>query len=126
QQQAHQCRQAVRTRWQFGGVVLGDQAAHRDACVGVEQGHDRIEDLATDVLEIDIDAVRTGVGQVVGQTVEAVVEADVEAQLIYRVGTLVRSAGDADHPTALELGHLTHHAAHRSRGRCHHHRLAGL
>src|SRR6266568_7134197 len=62
---AEQLRRAVGASWQLVHVVLRDQPAHRDAGEIVEQGRNRIPDRAADVLEIDIDALRASLAQLV-------------------------------------------------------------
>jgi hypothetical protein len=50
----HRCRPFRHLR--FGGVVLRDQAAYRNPREGIEQRKHRLEHLAADILEIDVDA----------------------------------------------------------------------
>lgn len=85
QDRAHQRRQAVRPGWQLGVVVVGDDAADRDPGLGVEQREDGVEDLAADVLVIDVDAVRAGLGQSFGEVRGMVVEAGIEAEHLHGV-----------------------------------------
>src|SRR5690606_38381806 len=54
-----QQRQAIRPVRQAGTVVLRDHTAHGYARIGIEQWQHRIEDLAADVLVIDVDALAT-------------------------------------------------------------------
>ena len=85
----------------LGVVVVGDDAADRDPGLGVEQREDGVEDLAADVLVIDVDAVRAGLGQSFGEVRGMVVEAGIEAEHLHGVAAFFRTAGDADHSAAL-------------------------
>lgn len=120
QDRAHQRRQAVRPGWQLGVVVVGDDAADRDPGLGVEQREDSVEDLAADVLVIDVDAVRAGLGQSFGEVRGMVVEAGIEAEHLHGVAAFFRTAGDADHSAALELADLSDGGADRPGGGGHH------
>ena len=99
------------------GVVVGDQAAHRDPCVEVEQRQDRLGDVTTDVLEVDVDPVRHRLGQPAREVRVAVVDRGVEAELLQQRPALLRPAGDADRPGALELGDLPDGRSDRPGGR---------
>ena len=44
----------------LGRVVLRDRAAHDDARVHRDVGQRRVEDLAADVVEVQVDALRAG------------------------------------------------------------------
>src|SRR3546814_4842012 len=73
---AHQMRQAVRPRERVAGmIILGNEAAERHAREVVEQRQHRIPDLAADILEIDVYALRAGRGKVRGK-VRRLVSAD--------------------------------------------------
>src|SRR6185436_17776181 len=80
-----------------------------------------IEDLAADVVEIDVD-----VPDLVAQLAGLVIEAIVEAELVLHIGALFRTAGDAERAAAPQLGELAHHAADRSGSRRHQRRFARL
>src|SRR3546814_10437807 len=65
---AHQMRQAVRPRERVAGmIILGNEAADRNAREVVEQRKHRIPDLAADILEIDVYALRAGRGKLRGK-----------------------------------------------------------
>src|SRR3546814_2779811 len=65
---AHQMRQAVRPRERVAGmIILGNEAADRNASEVVEQRKHRIPDLAADILEIDVYALRAGRGTLRGK-----------------------------------------------------------
>ena len=67
---------------QFRGVVLGDKPADRNARKVIQQRQHRIENRAADILEIDIDAIRTGCFQIFAQLGLAMIEARVESELV--------------------------------------------
>ena len=49
-----------RSRRRFGGVVLRDGAAHGHAAADVEHGQGRLEVVAADVVEVDVDPALAG------------------------------------------------------------------
>ena len=108
------------------GVVGGDQPAHGDAAEQVHLHQHGVEDLAADVLEVDVDALGRGGLELGGEVAGLVVDAGVEAELLRHVAALVGAAGDADGAAALDLGDLADDRADRAGGRRDHHRLAGL
>ena len=113
----------------LGAGIPGDHAAQGDAAEIGHVGKHRLQRLAADVLEIDVDAVGRGLGDRGGQLLaveRVVVEADVIAQLRRGIGAFLGAAGDADHAHALEFRQLPDQRADRpGRGRDHD-RLARL
>src|SRR4051812_7784862 len=101
----------------FGGVVLRDQSADRNARKGVHATQRRVENLAADVLEIAVDAVRRSGLELIVQRAGLVVDASVEAELLHHVIAFLSAAGDAHRAAALDLRDLADHAADRTRGR---------
>ena len=67
----------------------------------------RIEDLAADVIEVDIDPLGTMLPQRLLDVFGLVVDGGVEAQIVDDVLALLGSAGDADRVAPLDLGDLT-------------------
>ena len=67
--------------------------------------------LAADVVEVDVDPVRSSVAERVGHRPRAVVERRVETELVDEHGDLLVRAGAPDHPVPLELGDLGGEAA---------------
>src|SRR3546814_21106295 len=63
-----QARRGVPPLRQPVHVVLRDEAADRHPGGAVEQRQHRVENLAGDILEIDVDAIRAGLGQPPGET----------------------------------------------------------
>ena len=96
---------------------MRDEAAHRHARTEVEQRQHRIEHLAADALEVDVDAGGRGLAQTLGQVRIAAVDRRVEAQSLHQVPDLVRAAGDADDARAGPPCQLADHRADRA-GRC--------
>src|SRR6185437_5714613 len=106
-------------------AVLGDQAAEDDARVAVHQPERGIEHCAADILEIDVDAVRTCGAKIVVQIPRAVIDAGVEAELVNDVVALGPAARDADGATAADLRELADDAANGARRRGDDDRLSG-
>lgn len=115
QNQAPQPGQAVGT---FGHghahpaeIILADHATDRNASPDIHQRHHAVQRLAADILEIDVDTVRTLGGQGVlhlGPILDRVViDAGVEPQFVCCEGTLFSPARDADNPQSVDLGKLT-------------------
>ena len=123
---AEQRRQAVRTGLLDAAVVVGGNgAAYRNASEVVEQWQHRIQYMAADVLEVDVDARRHRRAQLVRKISGAMVQRHVHAQRL-QVGTLGLTAGDGDHACALQFGQLGHGRPDRA-ARCgDHQRLARL
>src|SRR5467141_2656244 len=97
-------------------VVSRNKPAQGDAGKRVQAPQHGVEDLAPDVLEIDVDALRSRLGQTVRQPARFVVHARVEAEFLDGVAALFASAGDADRTAALDLRDLPDHASYCSRG----------
>src|SRR5581483_4848922 len=97
-----------------------------DAAEYVHLRQHGVEHLAADVLEVDVDALRTGLAKLPGEVAGLVVDAGVEPQLVGDVAALFGSAGDSDRAAALDLGDLSDHRADGSGCRRDDHRLAGL
>ena len=68
---------------------MGDEPANRDAGEVVEQREHGIEDLAADVLEVDVDPLGQASSGRSGKIGCAVVEAGIEAELVQDVGALL-------------------------------------
>src|SRR3546814_6771130 len=77
-------------------AVVGDEAADRHARAILQQRQHRGGDIAADVLDIDVDAVRAGRRELRGVVRGLVVDAGIEAERSDG-GALVGAAGDADH-----------------------------
>ena len=95
------------------------------ACT-LSSGSTASKTLAADVLEVHVDAVGAGGGQLLRQVGVVAVEAGIEAQLVDHRAALGRAAGNPDHPAAQDLRDLPDRRAHRAACGGHDHRLAGL
>src|ERR1700730_14486985 len=111
---------------QFRGAVVGDQPADGNARKVIQQRQHRIEYRAADILEIDIDALRTSRFQIFAQPGLAMIEARVESELVPNEAALLFASGNADNPAALDLCDLADHRPDSTRGRSHDNGLSGL
>ena len=109
-----------------GVVVLADRAADDDARLAVDARQHGVEDLAADVVEVDVDAFRAVRLQAVLDRAGLVVDAGVEAELLDDPLALRRAAGDADDAAALDLRELADGLADRAGRARDDDRLAGL
>ena len=108
-------------------LVFRDRATESDAAEIVQPLEHGVEDLAADILEIGIDALRAELVQhraVVA--LRLVVEAGVVARLAHRPLALLLVSGAAHDLRAGELGELARHLAHRAGGGRDEHGLPGL
>src|SRR5690606_5790314 len=121
-----QQRQAIRPVRQAGTVVLRDHTAHGYARIGIEQWQHRIEDLAADVLVIDVDALATLACQFLREARLAMVDAGIETQGLDGMAAFFLTTGDTYHMAALELADLAHGCANRPGGGGHYQGFAGL
>src|SRR5262245_8830463 len=106
----------VRPGRQLGRAVLRDVTAQWDAREGIHLGQHGLEHVATDVVEVHVDPVRTLRLQRAGQIRRAIAHAGVEAELLHHVRALLGRAGHADRARSLDLGHLPHRRADRTGG----------
>jgi len=81
---------------------MRNQTAERHARKVVEQRKHRFEHRATDILKIDVDALRAGVLQFGRKIGIAVIQALVEAELVLHVSAFVLTAGNADRARPLD------------------------
>ena len=124
---AHQQRRAIRPGRRLGGVVPGDQAAHRHARELVEQRQHRLEHRPADVLPVDVDAIRAGGAQRLGEVGGAVIDAGIEAELVHRrrrTSPWPPAMPTARQPLIFAIWPTTEPTGAGRRG--HHQRLAGL
>src|SRR3546814_19795529 len=85
-------------------MIRGNEAAARNAPEVVEQRKHRIPDLAADILEIDVYALRAGRGKLRGKVRRLMIDDRVEPQFVAHERAFVRPSHDADSPRALEIG----------------------
>ena len=93
-------------------VGRGNTSAHGNSGKRVEKRHHRFEDLAACVLEIDVDAVGTGLLEEIGKPLIETTDTGIEAELTGHVVALLWSPGDTHHPAALDPGDLADDRAH--------------
>src|SRR6266851_5200351 len=77
-------------------AVLGDEAADDHAREEVHPPEHRVEDLAADVLVVDVDSLRASLAQIVVQSTGAVIHARIESELAHDIVALLAPARDAD------------------------------
>src|SRR5258708_17687034 len=92
-------------------VVLRDGAADDDPGAARQSGERGVQDVAADVVEIDVDPLRATLPQGGLHVLGLVIDRGVEAQLLHEVAALLGAAGDADGAASLELGDLADHHA---------------
>src|SRR5438270_570833 len=71
-----------------------------------------IERFAADVVEVDVDAVRSMSAQIRAQLAALIVDRGVEPELLDQPRALLRAAGDPHGPAALDPRYLAGHAPH--------------
>src|SRR5688572_28890394 len=114
---ADQGGEVVRARLRLSGVVLRDHAAEHNAGAQIDQRQHLVEDLAADVLEIDVDALRAMPLQAFAHVLGLVVDGRVEAQFLRQPFALVVGAGDADNVKPFDLADLPDQGSRRARCR---------
>src|SRR3989442_880900 len=119
-------RRQVRPRRHLRGVVLGDDAAERDARERVDVFQYGLQHVAADVVEVHVDAVRTGVAQHGPEFRHAVGHASVEVEVLEHVLALLPGGGDPDRAAAADLRELADDGADGAGGGGDDDRLAGL
>src|SRR3546814_15060025 len=109
-------RQAARPRERVAGmIILGNEAADRNAREVVEQRKHRIPDLAADILEIDVYALRAGRGKLRGKVRRLMIDDRVEPQFVAHERAFVRPSHDADSTRAIDPGDLADDRAEKRR-----------
>lgn len=95
----------------LGAVVLADAAAHDEAGVLLGAGKAHVEDLASDVVKVDVNVVGRGLLELLLEVGILVVQGNVEAELLNEPLALVVAAGKANDAGAVDLGNLAGNAA---------------
>src|ERR1700730_13311861 len=108
------------------GVIVGDEPADGEARKVITGTQHRIEYWTADILEIDIDALRTGGFQIFAQLGLAMIEARVKSELVLNEAALLFASGDANNPAALDLCELADHRTDSTRGCSDDNGLSGL
>lgn len=110
----------------LGAVVLADAAAHDEAGVLLGAGEAHVEDLAADVVKVDVDVVGRGLLELFLEVGVLVVQRNVEAELLNQPLALVGAAGETNNAGAVDLCNLAGNAARSTGGARDNDRLAGL
>mmetsp|Transcript_27806 Transcript_27806/g.51852 ORF Transcript_27806/g.51852 Transcript_27806/m.51852 type:complete len:284 (+) Transcript_27806:2774-3625(+) len=92
-------------------LVLADGAATNDAAPFVHQVQRGLQNLATDIVEIDVDPIGAGGAQGLEQPLGPVIDASVKAQFIGDKRAFVRTTRDAHNAAAQSFADLAHIAA---------------
>ena len=103
---AHGGRQEIWSGSGTRGIILGDQPAYRHARKVIEQGQHSLPDGAADVLEINIDSLRTGGCELFVKIGCMVIDGGIEAKFFDDCAAFFGAARDADRSRAGELGEL--------------------
>ena len=83
------------------GAAAGDAAAH----VHLRQAS--FENVAADIVEINIDAVRGSALQRLEEGAAFIIDGGIETEIVDKPGAFLCAAGNADDPATLDLGDLT-------------------
>src|SRR2546423_2451842 len=107
-------------------VVLRDRAAAGDAAAIVHLRQAGFENVAPNIVEIDIDAFWRGGTQGLEHSAVLVVHRSIESEFGCQPVALVGAAGNSDDAAALDLGDLADDRSDRAGGGRHHDGLASL
>ena len=109
-----------------GIAVLRDHPAQGDPGVFGQQGCNSLEDLAADILKINVDAVRACGCQCCRQGIPEVADSGIKSQFLGNKVALFRCPCDANDAATLQFGDLPRNLAHTAGGSGDHRRLARL
>src|SRR4029450_6557911 len=107
-------------------VIRRDQPAQCDPAECVHAWQDAVQDLAADILEVAVDALRRRILQRTSDILRLVVDAGIESEFDNAVAALLRAAGDPSRAAPRELRKLPDDAADRPARRRYQDRLALL
>ncbi len=119
-------RKFFRTCLGLGRVVGRNESAERDAAEEIHLGQHGVEDHPAHVLEVDIDASRTGCLEIVGEVAGLVVDGRIESEFLSQITALLCARDDADDSKAFDLADLSDNGSDGAGGRGHHERFASL
>jgi hypothetical protein len=97
-----------------GIAVLRDCAANDHARAARELRERSVKDVADDVVEINVNAIRAMLPQRFVDILRLVVDGGVETELFHNVVALLGPAGDAYHGAAFYFGDLSYDRSYRS------------
>lgn len=118
--------------WPRTGVVLlvtrvrGDGAAEGNAAEAVHLGQHDVQNVATDVVEVAINALGTQRTQLALHVAQLVVHGTVKAQFLHEHAALRGAACDADDTGTCQLRELSREGTHRTCRATHHVRVSWL
>src|SRR6266849_512031 len=95
-------------------AVLRNRAADDHPRTARELSERGIEDVAADVVEIDIHAPRAMLSERFLHVVALVINRRVETEIVHEVSAFFRTPRDPNRSAALDLGDLSRHRAHRT------------
>ena len=98
-------------------AAMGDEPADRDARKVVQRRQHHTQNLPADILEVNIDAVRTGRFQTFSQLGLATVEAGIESEFVLNEAAFLFAPGNADGPAVFDLGDLADQRSDGARSR---------
>ena len=107
-------------------AAMGDEPTDRDARKVVQRRQHRIQNLPADILEVNIDAVRTVRFQTFSQLGLAMVDAGIESEFVLNEAAFLFAPGNADGPAAFDLGDLADQRTDGARSRSDDDALSGL
>src|SRR5262249_16853408 len=106
-----QTRHAARAVRRWYAVILRDRATAGDAAVIVHLWQARFQNVAADIVEIDVDSLGRRGAQRLEHRAILVVDRGVEAEFGCQPAAFVLAAGNADHATTLDPGDLSDEGA---------------
>src|ERR1700683_1191880 len=107
-----------------GIVVLRDGAANYDASAARKIRESSFQNVTTDVVEVDVDALRASLSQDLRHVFGLVIYDRVKSQIGDEIAALVCTARDTDRAAALDFGNLPHDRAHGPSRRRHDYSVA--
>src|SRR3546814_18264776 len=93
-------------------IILGNEPSARNAREVVAQRKHRNSDLSSDILEIDVYALRAGRGKLRGKVRRLMIDDRVEPKFVAHERAFVRPSHDADSTRALDPGDLADTRSH--------------
>jgi hypothetical protein len=111
--------QVARALGRLRRLVLRDGSAQRHPPPTPQSGQRRLQMVARDVVEVDVDSLGCRLQEVVDDGAVPIVERRVQVQVVEQVADLGRRARTPDHAVTAELGDLGGQASHRAGRRRH-------
>ena len=108
---------APRTMRRCLTVILRNSTAAGDAALVVHAEQNRFEDIAANIVEINVDALGRHSPQSLADRFFLVVDGMIKSEIAFQHRAFFVAACNADHRAAFELGNLPDDRSHRSRCR---------